>query len=449
MLKEKDFDRLFPTKKHLHFDRRISFNRVRDYVMDPNKISTHSFLPLVHFNVESQKYTGYDNPNSEGRPIKAKSRKIMYAGHIDGYIYKYYSILLNNVYNYYSKEAGIDECVTAYRDNKKGLSNIDFSAEVIHNVVSYGETFIFLGDFTEFFDRINHNQLKINLQRVSKRTWLSADWYNIYRSLTKFGYYKKECINKKCGTGNKIRSSGKNSYFDSIMDFREYQKENKVCYNKLPYGIPQGTALSGVFANVYCIDFDLQMQEVARAHNGIYRRYSDDFILVIPKTGELDSGKIIKEINKLSDTYNLILHPDKTESLVYNNNKIYNYKYGEESQLDYLGFVFDGIHVRARSKSIYKFYRKSAKLIDRAKRVKRKKKLDKLPYRKRIYGQYTDMGANKKPYGNFITYMKNSQKTFDRKSPNTVNLMMDQLRNRKRKIESLLGYRIHTKVRDR
>lgn len=39
------------------------------------------------------------------------------------------------------------------------------------------------------------------------------------------------------------------------------------------------------------------------------------------------------------------------------------------------------------------------------------------------------------PYGNFISYAKRSQEKFDELSPKTKNLMMHQIKNRKRKME--------------
>lgn len=446
MLKQKDFKKHFPTKGYLHIDRRIPFERVKDYVMDPHEISTHSFLPLIHYIAKNERYIGYQHSSLGNRPFKTKKRKIMYAGHFDSYVYKYYSILLNNVFNSYSVKIGIDECVTAYRDNKKGLSNIDFAAEVINKIVAYENAFIYLGDFTEFFDRIDHKQLKYNLQKVSKSSWLSDDWYNVFRSLTKYGYYHKVELNECYGSDNEIRRAGKYSYFKNLKEFRDYKSEHKPCYNSSLYGIPQGTALSGVFANVYCVDFDRKMNSIAKRYNGIYRRYSDDFILVIPKRKLLSKAEIIQNVEDSAKIYNLDLQKEKTETLIYKKENIYDYESNHKTHLDYLGFILEGIQVKVRSKSIYKFYRKASKLIKKAKRVKMKKDLDKLPYRKQIYRMYTDMGAGKKPYGNFITYIKNSQRIFDNVSPYTNNLMLDQIKNRKRKIEQMLGYRIHTRI---
>lgn len=100
-----------------------------------------------------------------------------------------------------------------------------------------------------------------------------------------------------------------------------------------------------------------------------------------------------------------------------------------------------------RGKSPYKFYRKAYKLIRRAKVVQRQKNLTKIPYRKKIYGLYTDLRFKRGKYGNFISYAQRAQRIFDNMCPITENLMMNQIVNHKRKIESKLGVRIHTKVK--
>jgi len=56
------------------------------------------------------------------------------------------------------------------------------------------------------------------------------------------------------------------------------------------------------------------------------------------------------------------------------------------------------------------------------------------------------MGAERRPYGNFISYAKNAQRIFDEVSPNTDNLMLKQIKNRKRKLEKKAGIKIHIKI---
>ena len=439
----------YRTKTYLHFDHRVNITNAESYVTDPLKIARHSFLPLIHYVQSFEKKVDKKNIKYNNRPVKIKKRDIMYAGHWDNHIYKYYAEMLNNkFYNPFCIDENLNECITAYRNNKPNESNIEFAAEIINQIVEFKEAFILVGDFTHYFDKINHDILKKNLMRVINVNRLSEDWFNVYRSITKYGYYEKDFIEAKCGTKEFLKSKGQFSYFKQVKDFRAFQKENKIKYNKNGYGIPQGTAISAVFANVYAIDFDMNMKAIADWAGGMYRRYSDDFILVIPKkTNSLESfQRIEKKVIALAETNKICLQKDKTKIYLYENQKVINLVNKKFDHLDYLGFLFDGKSVRMRGKSPYKFYRKAKHLIEIAQVKKNKKDLKKLPYRKKIYLLYTDLGTKKKKMNNFIDYAKKAQMSFDNLSPKTDNLMMQQIKNRKKKIEKMLGVKIHTKV---
>ncbi|MBL1225833.1 reverse transcriptase domain-containing protein [Enterococcus sp. BWR-S5] len=457
MLDREIVDKHFNIKGYLHFDRRVHFRNVENYVTNPKKIMFHSFLPFLHYVDMSEKFTGKANPKIENRPIKEKKRKIMYAGHLDGYIYKYYSILVNKDYDIWASRHKIDNCSLAYRDNKPRQSNIDFSAEIINKIVCFGNAYVLVGDFTDFFDRLDHRILKNNLidvladAKLMENRKLSKDWYNVFRSVTKFGYYDKVEINEICGEDQELWGNKQHRYFKSINELRKYQKEHKAQYNKNSFGIPQGTAISGVLANIYSVNFDLELMKIANQYGGVYNRYSDDFILVIPKAQIVNMGlsefnEIESEVRRIAKENKIILQEKKTAKYEYDGSKIVNLENQEDSRVDYLGFVFDGKSVRMRGKSPYKFYRNAYDLVRRGNRIKRKKNLKKIPYRKQLYLLYTDLGTELKPYGNFISYAKRSQEKFDELSPKTKNLMMRQIKNRKRKIEKRLGIKLHVKI---
>ncbi|WP_312123806.1 hypothetical protein [Lysinibacillus boronitolerans] len=121
-------------KHYLHFDHRIQIQHVESYITDSKRIAVHSFLPFIHYTITSEKYTGINNPELNNRPATSKERNIMYAGHLDNYIYKYYTEeILNKKYNKWCDDNGVDECSIAYRNNKHGQSNIDFAATIIND----------------------------------------------------------------------------------------------------------------------------------------------------------------------------------------------------------------------------------------------------------------------------------------------------------------------------
>ena len=191
--------------------------------------------------------------------------------------------------------------------------------------------------------------------------------------------------------------------------------------------------------------------KVTHILDGFYQRYSDDFIIVldVEKLYSRYGNNFVEEITnllkELSDENKIHLQADKNKKFFINDNVVLD-EHNKVNGIDYLGFRFDGNNVKIREKSIYKFYREGRKLIYKSKYIQRKKGLKKLPNRHKIYSLYTDFGKSKKYPSNFIKYAQRSQEIFDKISPNTSNLMLSQLKNRKKKIEKALGYRIHSKM---
>src|SRR5699024_7237560 len=105
--------------------------------------------------------------------------------------------------------------------------------------------------------------------------------------------------------------------------------------------------------------------------------------------------KLEEKVRGLAEKNNISLQESKTELLEYKQKTIFQFQDGKKYRLDYLGFIFDGETVKMRGKSAYKFYRQAEKLISRAHKVKHQKGLEKLPYRKKIYELYTDLGPQK------------------------------------------------------
>lgn len=68
-------------------------------------------------------------------------------------------------------------------------------------------------------------------------------------------------------------------------------------------GIPQGTTVSEILANIYMIVFDEFVANLIENYHGLYRRYSDDFIIVIP--GHATANQNIQNLkNQIIDKNN-------------------------------------------------------------------------------------------------------------------------------------------------
>ncbi|TXL67474.1 RNA-dependent DNA polymerase [Cerasibacillus terrae] len=454
-MKKNEFCKYIP-KGYLHFDKKRFFNlKTESYVKSPEKIATHNFYPFIRYVSRYDKYNEQttDIIDSRPRPINSKKRPIMYASHIDNFIYRYYGDELNKYYNRWVENNDIDTNVIAYRSKpeKRGNSNIEYAAKVINEIQKFQSSFILIGDFKSYFDTLDHNKLKHNVCEVLNVKRLPADWFKVFRSVTKFSYYNKRVISKYCGSDKKLKQKKQKSYFNSPAEFRKFKAIYPIQVNRNACGIPQGTAISAILSNVYSIYFDVHIKKLVDKHGGVYRRYSDDFIVILPSEnkGQILTDeqfrKIEQQIYSLVDMEKLTIEREKTNIYQYNQGLITNLKTEKEDKIDYLGFVFDGINVEMRGKSPYKFYRNAYKLIEKAKKVQRKRNLPKIPYRKKLYRLYTDWGINKGLYGNFISYAMRSQNSFDKISPNTNNLMMQQIKNRKKKLEKALGYKISIK----
>jgi hypothetical protein len=187
--------------------------------------------------------------------------------------------------------------------------------------------------------------------------------------------------------------------------FRQFKMKH-LYKNKKPYGIPQGSGMSAVCSNVHLIHFDQQIKEWANSNNALYRRYCDDMILVIPtdKISQDLLEQIKDEVFNIIHSYKsagLKIQKEKTEIRIYSEEQILD-EIGNNSSLDYLGFVTDGQVVRIREKSLFKYYCRAYRKASSMRRVglatRRKSP------RKELYKIYTHLGFNYKNKGNFITY---------------------------------------------
>ncbi|WP_234402403.1 reverse transcriptase/maturase family protein [Oceanobacillus damuensis] len=419
----------YKTKRYIHFDRKVSFKNIKDKIYDPCWVEQHGFYPFIHFQIKFNKYL-----RKEKRK-KPKERDIFYASHVDSYIYKYYGDILNNKYNDIVDDLGISEVSTAYRNNCPGKSNINFAKEVIDFITKQNEAFIYVADFTKFFDKIDHHYLKEQLKLVLGIKTLPKDFYAVYKNITKYSWVEKKDIDEELKVKYGKDKPQLLRYF-SKKEFRDFKKGN-VHKNQKTFGIPQGAGISSVCSNIYLLEFDRLLSAYAKENNGLYRRYCDDLIIVIPiksvegfdhKTHE-DIVEVIRE-----KVPNLEIQKEKTEQYFYTKNRIVNLK-GEVSKLDYLGFSFDGINVRIREKSLFKYYSRAYKKVRISNRLT--KKTNQKAQRKSLYKNYTHLGKKNKGHGNFLSYASRAQEEFDKNS-STNNLMEHQVKNHWKKINGRL-----------
>lgn len=410
-------DRHDDIKPYAHFDRRVSLAMpfIRNYIMNKDKIAAHSFYPFIHFEKEKKKFNAKDDKiiyikigGDEKGNKDRKKREICYCSHFDRCVYQRYAFLLNYYYNIFAKDNNIDDNAIAYRDNI-GKNNIYFAKKAFDSIQNFSKCFVLVGDFKGFFDRIDHQYLKQMICKVLGVERLEKDYFSVFKNITRYSWWDWKDIVKSSGEVITTRGLRKiiNSK-DTILTKEQFNKNKKYIKKNLSgVGIPQGSPISAVLSNIYMVDFDKDIKKYVTDNNGIYMRYSDDFIIIIPFNNmqtDIEKYKnfILSYINSMKDKVEL--EENKTLLYVYKNNKIY--KDNKNSNINYLGFVFDGSSVKIRPKAITKYYyrmRRKAHTIGRCNWISPKGNHISA---KKLYGIYSKNKENKQT---FIDYIKKSK----------------------------------------
>ena len=264
------------TKPYAHFDLRVSLSMpsIRKYVMDRTKIVTHSFYPFIHFEKKNSRY---------GKKGPKKPRELYYCSHLDRCVYQRYAFLLNCQYNIWACENNIDDVAIAYRDSL-GKNNIDFAKDAFDAIRSFPQCFILVGDFTNFFDNLEHQYLKKMMCEVLGVERLPQDYFSVFKNITRFSSWDWKDIVKAAGENIAERGVRKKiNSKETVLTKEQFQKNKKdIKKNISGVGVPQGSPISAVLSNIYMIKFDKDIKRYVICKGGIYMRYSDDFIIVLP-----------------------------------------------------------------------------------------------------------------------------------------------------------------------
>ena len=351
------------TKPYAHFDLRVSLSMpsIRKYVMDRTKIVTHSFYPFIHFEKKNSRY---------GKKGPKKPRELYYCSHLDRCVYQRYAFLLNCQYNIWACENNIDDVAIAYRDNL-GKNNIDFAKDAFDAIRSFPQCFILVGDFTNFFDNLEHQYLKKMMCEVLGVERLPQDYFSVFKNITRFSSWGWKDIVKAAGENIAERGVRKKiNSKETVLTKEQFQKNKKdIKKNISGVGVPQGSPISAVLSNIYMIEFDKYIKRYVASKSGIYMRYSDDFIIVLPYERDAEIADFTSYIFSYVESMKglIDLQKEKTSCYTYKNEVVYE---GDQpSSINYLGFLFDGKNIRIRPRAITKYYyrmRRKAHTIGRS-----------------------------------------------------------------------------------
>lgn len=433
----------FKLKKYPHIGKPITIKDrewVVKYVKDPENVTKHSFLPLLHKTIIQRKFRADEvnpkrNPSGKRKRVQGnpKDRHIYYASHLDGLVFSYYSHLLQEKYEELLGYTNFNQSVVAYRKipivkgSDKNKCNIDFAKEAFEFILKNKEQKIsvMVADVTKFFDNLDHRILKQQWSKVLAESTLPKDHYNVFKALTRWQYVeehrlfdvtKDSIIVEKPKANNSSEKERKRVAIKSKRYFREkgaiaYCEKDEFLKNHLNLvrkastknGIPQGSAISATLANIYMLEFDQAVYDEIQLVRGYYQRYSDDMILICPRQHQ---EHILSFIREEIDKLKLQIHTSKT--------KVYHFeefdglfkgfeaselsgKINPNKTLEYLGFTFDGQRVLIKSAGFSKYYRSMKRSFKKSTSLAiNSKNSDKRIFKSRLYKRFTYRGAQRR-----------------------------------------------------
>jgi hypothetical protein len=387
-------------RHYLHFDPPIGKRKAILIATNPKAVSKHAFYPLIKFEVTKIKV----RPDKSGKPVKeTKARPIAYAAHSDAAIYSYYAQLLSKPYEDKIAALDLDENILAFRS--LGKSNIHFANDAFEAINKIGPCTAIGYDVSKFFDTLDHDVLKSQWQTLLGVETLPDDHYKVFKSLTKFTQVDKRELFGKLGLSIH-NPKVQNKRLCTAEQFREYVRANNlISKNPRPNkGIPQGTPISALLSNIYMLDFDQRVKEALEGQGGVYFRYCDDMLFIIPDAAKQFVSSIDQFVTDAIKSLNIEINHDKTErrQFVLKGEKLFS-----DKPLQYLGFLFDGKRKMLRSAGLAKYSERMKKAVKLAKRTQKvrnqkRKKRGLLPtplYKKKLYSKHSYLGRR-----NFITY---------------------------------------------
>jgi hypothetical protein len=446
-------------------------NLLEKLIQNKNWVASHPFLPFIGYSISERRVSKINKelPREKQGSIK-KNRPIRYASHLDGLIYSYYGLILYGKYEQKIQNLGLNDVVIAYRKSDcmgRRADNINLSKEVFDQIKKLNGNCVALAfDIKSFYDNIDHKKLKTEwislLEDKCTDGRLPPDHFNIFKSLTDYSFIDLRAISMYIGCKNKEKAypECKDCYFlhkhelshklfsdpSGFRKFRKWYKDNPIIktwtaekpeqhadvlkndrtfnfnigiLDPAPYGIPQGSPMSALLANIYMLPFDMIMKDFCDKSNAVYRRYSDDILIICDK----DVQKSITDymMTAIAERGNhLKIH--QIENTKTSKSKCYDFTSPriKEDPLQYLGFTFDGKKVQIRGSSMARYLRKSKRGVTSMRFVTQKKMQnmvdagvnpkDLVPKlnRQKLYETYTHLGRK-----NFWTYVKRAFSDMD------------------------------------
>jgi len=335
---------------------------------------------------------------------------------MDSLIYSYYGYCLNEKYQEYIKSIKIDKSVLAYRTDLDKC-NIDFANEAFELIKRKKKCTAITLDIKGFFDNLDHKILMDQWRKVIGVDRLPEDQFKIYKSLCNYAYVNKNTLLHYLGINLKrVSPKPKTLIEPTAQNFKILRERNIIVTNKEPFGIPQGSGISGVLSNIYMIGFDSYMLKKSRKMGFSYFRYCDDILIICDST---EANLVAHLAYTKIKAYKLQIQVQKEDKIAFRRvegclcafdaRKLNKHNYISpppkrrnefKKRLQYLGFEFDGKNTFIRSSTMSKYYRRMNSRIDNTlRRAYGERGRGRKIFTKKLLSRNTHLGKN-----NFISY---------------------------------------------
>lgn len=346
----------FLPRGYVHFDTALSRNDCKQLVCDPSAVSRHAFYPFIRHDIVRNKFKRM----GLGQIKRSKKvRDIRYAAHADAAIYAYYNFVLMEYYEAQLKARGLTECVIAFR--ALGKSNVDFAQEAFGWIDTHRPCFALGFDVQDFFGSLDHGLLRNQWAALIGTASLPDDHYAVFKSLTKHASVELIAARKAL---NLSRTSLERIHrLCTPAEFRKVIRGGGLVQTNLKgCGIPQGSPISAALSNIYMLPFDAHVKAVIEGLGGVYRRYCDDILVVVP---EMDVVPIFKLVDSQLAALKLTMQHAKTVQSHFEDGK-------SDIPLPYLGLIYDGADVFLRASGVARFYLKMRRGVAQLRYAKKK-----------------------------------------------------------------------------
>lgn len=395
-------------RRYKHFDLPLRDNDLeREFDFSQEK-EVHRFWPLLGFTDLARRYVRVkdndgnwkrDGNGDFERTVVEKPRPIRFAGHEDAAYLQAYATHLNNFYELALAEDGTAGNILAYR--KGGGTNIHHAKSLFDEIIDRGDCIVVAMDISGFFDNLDHLLLRDEVAGLFGVSRLDGHHGTVWKNVTRYSWVETVDLDARLGRNRK--GGGRVCTPRDYVTHIQGRKNGLVRTHDQQFGIPQGTPVSGLYANIYLRTFDKMMVSWCTERGGSYRRYSDDIAVVLPLGSKADD--VVASVEAMLKKFKLKVSVKKTETAQFKAGVLTSSK-----PIQYLGFTFDGTNTLIRASSLDAYLGKMRRGIH-AKLVAAKAK--DVPsfevYQRELRSRYTHAGKRR----NFIRYAHKAADVMD------------------------------------